>query len=686
MPTTPPDGRRGPALALAAAMAASGIADPLAVAATAGPTPAAASAATGVETIVGAVTVTSPLVGRAFTEPFVTLSDLAPFAARDLLAPPPSPVQILANLEGSLRDGAGFTMPLPIRPEGSFLRFGDGPGPGVQVYAVDFQVNIAGDPFLDPVEAHGWPTALASVAVEQGTNEVTGGKVVVWAPDGGQVFPTGFGADGKLFTADDPLGPIAAGWTVVDLDARPFRHLRQPRQEVAVIEGSIGLRDLSDRTYTHAFDELLAELRRRYPFAALKGTDWDALAAAYRPQVAAAEAAGDLAAFNVAMMRLAVAMNDGHVGVDLPQAWVTERYGGGFGLGLGKADDGAVVVRCVTRRSPAADAAIQPGSAIVSWGGQAPAAALAALEPYASRSTAAARASLRLRLLARAPIGGRVEVAWRTSAGEERAATLTAVADPDGLSLPCGAPHDPAELPVTARVLPSGLGYVRVNSFSEDITLTTHAWEWALRRLREEEVPALVVDIRDNGGGLTRLPIYLAGSFADEPYVFARQIFTDDRGRRVTMGIDRVEPTPVRWNRPVAVLVNERCVSACELFAAALARDDRTLVVGMEGTAGVVGGIYPWKLPGGLPFRAPLVAFEDPAGNVLLEGRGVQPTVRVPRTAETLLLGPGAADAVLAAAEAALLEDPKVRRQTRERRRRRPGLVPAAKGGAGRGP
>ncbi len=675
MPTTPNDGRRAPAIALATMMATSGLAAPLPATGQDAATP-----GRGVETLVGTVTVTSPLVGRAFTEPFVMLTDLAPFVARDMLAPPPSPVQVLANLEGNLRDGAIFTLPLPIRPEGASTVFGGGAGPGVQVFAVDFQVNLAGDPFLDEIETHGWPSALASVAVEQGSNEVTGGRVVVWAPDDAQAFPTGFGPDGKLFTADDPLGPIAAGWTVVDLDEEPFRHLREPKVETPVIEGSVGLRDLSDRTYTEAFDELTDELRRRYPFTGLKGIDWDALVAEHRPAVAAAEEAADLAAFNVAMMRFSVALGDGHVGADLPEAWVAERYGGGVGLGLGMADDGALVVRCVARKSGAHEAGIRPGATILRWNGDDPAAALAAVEPYASRSTEATRDAHRLRLLARLPAGESAEVTWRNPGKEEQTARLTAAADMDGLSLPCGLLHDAAEMPVTAKILPSGFGYVRVNSFSEDITLTTHAWEWALRRMREEDVPALIIDIRDNGGGLTRLPLYLAGSFTSEPYTLANQIFTDDRGERVVMGIDRVQPTPVRWNRPVAVLINDRCISACELFAAALARDPRTIVVGLEGTAGVVGGVYAWKLPGGLPFRAPLVAFEDDAGNVLLEGTGVQPTVRTPRTAETLLVGPAARDAVLATAEEALMDNPRVRRQVRERRRKRPGLVPVTKG------
>ena len=35
-------------------------------------------------------------------------------------------------------------------------------------------------------------------------------------------FPSGFGADNKLFTDDDPLVRLPAGYTVVNMDTTPF--------------------------------------------------------------------------------------------------------------------------------------------------------------------------------------------------------------------------------------------------------------------------------------------------------------------------------------------------------------------------------------------------------------------------------------------------------------------------------
>jgi hypothetical protein len=93
---------------------------------------------------------------------------------------------------------------LPLRPLGQANDLDrDGAG-GVQTYAVDFQINLVGDPFLSRLEMQGWPTAITSLKVETGTNEVVGGQLLAWSPDADQRFPVGFGPDGLLFTEDDP--------------------------------------------------------------------------------------------------------------------------------------------------------------------------------------------------------------------------------------------------------------------------------------------------------------------------------------------------------------------------------------------------------------------------------------------------------------------------------------------------
>ena len=59
-----------------------------------------------------------------------------------------------------------------------------------------------------------------------------GGKLVVWSPDANEQFPTEYGADGLLFTNDDPLGPIPVGYSIVDLDKKPFAISRDPTSGV----------------------------------------------------------------------------------------------------------------------------------------------------------------------------------------------------------------------------------------------------------------------------------------------------------------------------------------------------------------------------------------------------------------------------------------------------------------------
>jgi C-terminal processing protease CtpA/Prc len=216
---------------------------------------------------------------------------------------------------------------------------------------------------------------------------------------------------------------------------------------------------------------------------------------------------------------------------------------------------------------------------------------------------------------------------------------------------------NPVELPVTASILPSGVGYIRINTFFQDVALMFDSWQWALTRMIELDVPALVLDVRGNGGGWGQMATYFAGSFTDERFVLARQYAADGDGDFQPAGSTVVEPSPIQWDRPVAVLIDERCASACEIFSAAMAfapagNADR-LVVGHTPTAGVEAGVLPWTLPDGLYFQASIFLMLDDEGEVFVEGVGVPPTIDVPVTAGSLL---SVEDEVLHAAEEALVK------------------------------
>jgi len=605
----------------------------------------------GVVTLTGEVTVSNPLLQEALSEPYILLTDLSNFIARDIDGGPPPGPQVAARLEGDLAAGAAFSLPLPIAPPGSVHRVGD-EGTGVKVYSVELNNNVVGEPFFGPFEIEqGWGTAYSSMAVEPGSYEVVGGRIVAWAEREGEAFPSGFGADGRLFTADDPLAPLPAGWTVVDLDRSPFGLGRAATIAVPIIEGEAGLRDLSELGYTAAFDALVEELRLRYPFTDAKGIDWDALVAEFRPQVEAAERAGSVTEFHAALVRFALRFGDGHVQVEPLVDDLRRRYGATAGVVLGRADDGTVVARSVARRGPAAGVGIAPGAAIVGWDGRPVAEALAAQEIVRAASSRHVVEAQRLALLPAGLEGEQVDVVFRNPGGEEETAALILSPDRSVLrALFDPAAGEPAELPVTVEVLPSGVGYVRVRSFFADLALLAASWEWALERLDRAGVPALIVDVRGNAGGAGLLATYFAGAFTGEPFDLAEQRFADPSGELVFSGTLDVEPTPTGWEKPVAVLVDGGCASACEIFAAAVAHDPAHLIVGETPTAGVMASVFPWELPGGIQLQAPLGRM-DAGGEIFVEGRGVAPTVDVPVTVEGLTSGE---DGVLAAAEAEL--------------------------------
>lgn len=607
----------------------------------------------GVSTITGSLVVTNPFVLEIISEPYVLLSDLSNFVKRDIDGDLPSFLQITGQLEGDLAT-ATYTLPLPIAPQATTDDVDNGePGDGVQIYSIDLSANFVGDPFVQPIEGGSWATSFTSVDTAIGTNEITGGRIVVWSPDDEQSFPSGFGDDGKLFTDDDPIESIPQGWTVVDLDQSPFEQVRDNSVDVAIKEGDGGLKDLSELSYTEAFDALVDELRLRYPFTDYKHIDWDDIVSQIRPRIEEAEQENDAQAFQVAMMRFTVLIGDGHVSVDPNVDYLIAQYGGGFGLSLGQTDDGEIVVAAVADGSSAADAGIKLGDEITSWDGKPAGEALADTNLIFSSSSPHTTTLQQLALLARDETGAEVEVGYTTIDGDEETDRLEAQDDLEGLVAALGGPtFNPAEMPVTVKILDSGLGYIRVNTFADDAILMTHAWDWAIAQLNELGVAGLIVDVRGNSGGSGFLATYMAGSFYDDEFPLSEAYFADEDGQFVYNGTATVMPNGVEFEGQVAILIDQNCASACEDFSAAMAHDADHIIVGQYPSAGVMAGIYPWQLPDDLYFQAPLVYYED-GGNVWLEGQGVQPTVDVPVTVASLTSDD---DVVLDAAVAALLD------------------------------
>ena len=121
----------------------------------------------------------------------------------------------------------------------------------------------------------------------------------------------------------------------------------------------------------------------------------------------------------------------------------------------------------------------------------------------------------------RAPVDTQTTITFANPGKPATTARLTTVQEGESYyqALP-PSNSDPATLPVEARTLESGIGYVKVNSNHDDLGLIVLLFERALKTFEDNKAPSLIIDMRYNLGGA---PLDLAG---------AASRFTATRGSR----------------------------------------------------------------------------------------------------------------------------------------------------------
>jgi C-terminal processing protease CtpA/Prc len=609
--------------------------------------------------ITGDIPYTSPFFLNTISQPYVLLEDQAGFIQRDREFVFPLQGQTIGPVVIHDDNTLTYSISLPAIPQGTQVDV-DNDGiadPGVQVFALSYWSNTWGDPFLEKRDGRGWSSAYTSMVTDpERENEIVGGKIVVWSPDDKQSFPTGFGDDNLLFTQDDPTAPIPAGYTIVDLDQDPFQFYKEPTPNITLLEGDVAVNDYSSMSYTQAFETLFDKVSKEYPFTKEKGIDWEALNREFSTKVAAA---GDSTEFYKALRSFAFSIPDAHINLKLDPKVLFEARGGGFGMVLSELSDGQVIVTQVIPNSPTDDAGIQTGAQIISWDGKPVSEAISAVVPdFGPYSTEHHKRLEQVAFLTRVPPETKVEVVYKNPGASEETVNLDSIIEYDSLfaAIPTFN-SDPISPPVEGRLLEeSGLGYIKVNTFSDDYNLLASSWEHYINSLNDNDVPGLIIDLRQNGGGSGELAADFAGYFFDQEiplydgYYYSEESGTFESDKNPSI----INPAPILYKGPIAVLVSPYCVSACEGFAYALTQQDRSIIVGHYPTAGAFGevGRGQYTLPDNLSMQFPTGRPLTPDGTLLIEGVGVVPDITVPVTEESAL---GKTDAVLQAAVEALL-------------------------------
>jgi C-terminal processing protease CtpA/Prc len=606
----------------------------------------------GVISITGVVTYTNPFFTLGVAAPVVILEDQAGFVDRNEGFLMPVASQTLGQITSDFFTSPfSYSLSLPIEPQGT-LRDVDHDGQeevGVQVYAVAYWTNTFGDPFLEERDLYGggWSTAYASTEVSDDAatdREIIGGKLLIYAPDDAQDFPIGFGEDGLLFTEDDPTTTLLPGYTVVNLDTDPFTFDRSREQQIDLIEPEgAALVDLSDLSYADAFDALVDKLKDEYAFTEYKGIDWEALRAEFKPRFEAADQRSDSLIYRRTLRDFAWSIPDGHVSGPFVVEDFQEAISGGLGFAMMETDDGRILVNFITPGSPAETAGMELGAEIIAIDGQPVADAVENAVVYSAPfSTEHVLRLQRLRYATRFPLDTEVEVTFANFGAGEETVLMTAVAEFDSFSFSSfNQGRTGLELPVEYEFLPDGYMRVKIFSFSDNDLLTIQLWERMMRALNENQIPGLIIDMRQNGGGSGFLADQMAAYFFNEPFVLGNAGYYDeDRGEFYfdprTEDRYYLPAEDLRYNGDVVVLVGPNCASACEFFSYDMTIDERAAIIGQYPTAGLGGSIDEVLMPEGERFRFTQGRAVDNDGNIHIEGIGVVPTEDVPVNEDTL--------------------------------------------------
>ncbi|MCS6909907.1 MAG: S41 family peptidase [Anaerolineales bacterium] len=586
-----------------------------------------------------------------YVEHAVALVDLTGFVTRNPEYPVSVDSQALGFMQVKGLSGT-YDLNLPVRPEGLFNDV-DNDGQrelGVQIFAVAYWPNLAGGPFSEGDDpTFGWPSYLASIKTDpENDDEVIGGKLVIWAPDDQQQFPSDFGPDGLLFTADDPVARVPQGYSIVDLDKRPFAVTQEGTPELRLYEPpDIAIKDFSEQSYTEAFENLYRTLSTEWAFNGIPGkeVDWKALYERLRPRVAEAERRQDAVAFYEALFEFAQAIPDGHVGLDGGEI-ESERFQrtveSGYGFAIQELDNGDYVVVYVTEDSPAARAGIEVGAQVTQFNGEPIREAIGKVLPLSGPfSQEIFKRYQQARYLLRAPAGTTARVTFIPPGGiASRTVTVRAIRERDSfLFTSFYRGYEAPVLPVEYRFLDSDIGYIEISSYFDDLNLIVRLFERALKTFRDNGVEAIIIDLRYNSGGA---PLGLAGFLYDREIVLGRdERYNEKTGKFEPAKVaDKLLPNTNRYRfDKIAVLVGPACFSACEKEAYTFSLLPNAIVVGQYPSAGVYANVAGGqvRLPEGFSFQYAEERTVKPDGSLLLEGTGVVPTVKVPVTLETLL-------------------------------------------------
>lgn len=219
---------------------------------------------------------------------------------------------------------------------------------------------------------------------------------------------------------------------------------------------------------------------------------------------------------------------------------------------------------------------------------------------------------------------------------------VTRIRGPRGTSVALLIRHDAEEKPALLTIVRAeirvssvhsqvqgGLAHISIAHFVET---TAEELQPILADITRQQVKGIILDLRDNPGGLLMEVIDVASQFLPEGETVT--IVVDNKGQRTEL---KAKPGGVATRLPLVVLVNGHSASGSEVLAGALQDHGRAIIMGSRTFGkGSVNTLYPLK--GGSGLFLTISRWLTPKGNPI-EGKGLSPDTEVVATPEDLAQG-----------------------------------------------
>lgn len=404
------------------------------------------------------------------------------------------------------------------------------------------------------------------------------------------------------------------------------------------------------------------------------GTDWDELYADARSEMKRAKGLSD---YQRIMLKMISSVRDGHVNF-----WFTNRDSKSpYYMPIALRDcDGKIIISAIKNDSLEYTDEIEVGDELIAINGVKVEDRINYLSQYRSGSTPQMIRRGAIRLLTSSlnfessPSNAPLLTIIKRKSGETRNVEIpwliyNSISDST-------IPKEPFLLAdhIEAKILPDNIGYLMIDTMYPDINVGEYISyiEEQISYLRSTD--SLIIDVRGNGGGNSIVGETITSHFIDKPVSLGKQSMrlslatllerpsssrllpdpsTD--GAYSQWENNMVEPAldGITYLKPIAVLINSACFSACDTFVDGLVSNNIAIAIG-ESTGGGTGYPLEIRLPSGLSAARFSTWRGWSNSGHMLEGRGTTPKIEAHLSADDIARG---VDSVLETARKYLAEN-----------------------------